>query len=88
MQRIIMVLVVAAALATQANAQYNGTRATMGNCLIAIDEAERHGNEWQAPFDMDDCRAIAGKAIDDGMKMIEKSQQEDQDDQPPKRRKR
>jgi hypothetical protein len=41
-------------------------RATFGSCLAAIEIAQNHDNEWQAPFSKDECAVIAGKAIDAG----------------------
>jgi hypothetical protein len=44
--------------------------ATLGRCLAAISIAQRHNNQWDAPFTMDECAAIAGKAIDDGLALM------------------
>jgi hypothetical protein len=67
-------------------AQYNGKRASPGNCQVAIVEAQRNDDEWNAPFSMDECKSIAAKMIDDGMRMIEKSQEPDDGDERPRRR--
>jgi hypothetical protein len=78
-----------AGLSLPAAAQYHGAKASPGNCQAAIVEAERHGNVWQAPFSMEDCEAIAAKMIDDGWKMIQKSQEsDDQNDEDRPRRRR
>jgi hypothetical protein len=53
-----------------------GPRATLGSCLAALEIAEKHGNKWQAPFSMEDCAEVAGKAIDDGMATIKKGQRD------------
>jgi hypothetical protein len=50
-------------------------RATLGSCLAAIEIAEMHDNEWQAPFSKEDCAEVAGKSIDDGMATIKKGQE-------------
>lgn len=68
---------VSASLVSAAHAQYNGDKATVGNCWIAIHKAQENGNEWSAPFAIDDCRAVFGKMMDDGEKMIERSERDD-----------
>jgi hypothetical protein len=77
MRRTMTVAVLMTAVVAPAAAQYNGNRATLGNCQIAILQAQRNGNVWNAPFEMDECARIAAQAIDDGQKMIEKSQAPD-----------
>jgi hypothetical protein len=65
-------------LSAPASAQYNGSSATPGNCWVAISKAQQNNNVWpdDTPFSANDCRAVAGKMIDDGYKDIERSEQD------------
>lgn len=56
-----------------ARAQYHGAEATPGNCQVAVIEARQNGNVWNAPFSLDDCKAVAAKMIDDGYKAMRDS---------------
>ncbi len=68
-----------AGLSMPAAAQYYGTKASLGNCLAAVADAERHDNEWRAPFSIEECSAIGAKSMDDGFEMLRKSQESDEE---------
>jgi hypothetical protein len=44
--------------------RFDPNKATLGNCIAAMLEAQNHDNEWQAPFSAKECKNILARLID------------------------